>query len=171
MAQITVPVRLASRARLLAADVAAAFAPLVAAINGGLSGENYAPGRAIANANKAQPRSVSVLQFVIAGGGVPVPVTTQYNQRMSARAPGATVEWSVTFASAPEALPTGVIRLLRDGVQVGTDHSVAGADFREAIVSAPVAGDALWTVEIAITVAGYLPDLSVLVAVKAPHVR
>jgi hypothetical protein len=170
MAQIVIPVRLASRARLLAADVAAAFAALVNAINGGLSGENYAPGHAIANANKAQPRSVSVLQFVIASVGVVAPLTKQYSQRMSARAPGATVEWSVTFAPT-DALPTGVIRLLRDGVQVGTDHSVAGADFRETIVSPPAEGDALWTVEIAVTVSGTIPEISVLVALASPHVR
>lgn len=177
MALFTIPVRLASKAALLAADVAAAFASVVDAVNGGLNAANYAPGSWILNAHKTAPKTIGVLQFSIAQKMWLVPAgVLSYRQKMSTLAPGTMIEWGVTFGDRGGLVTAAfAVRLYRDGVQVGTEilHGNASplVDRREVVASDPIVGDSLWIVVVEGIGDGAIPAIGVTVSVKAPHVR
>ncbi len=71
---ITLPMQLSARWRLLGAEVAAVFAPLVAEINGKLGSEHFTPRAAIPNALKAQPRGVAGGQARYKEVSAPLPI-------------------------------------------------------------------------------------------------
>jgi fermentation-respiration switch protein FrsA (DUF1100 family) len=175
---IEIPVRLASRARLLAADVAAAFAPLVAAINGGLGVEHFSPGRWIANAVKAAPRSyiaVTIDVPRIAATGAKTYLARVFPEHVALEA----VRWTAAQDQAAIAYNwDGTVKLYRNGVQIGTTQNIVNAavgalGINEALASAPSADDTTFSVEVNPTnlKGGSIANLKIVIWCKAPHVR
>jgi hypothetical protein len=173
---ISIPVRLASRARLLAADVAAAFAPIVAGINGGLDASHFAPGRWLANVMKATPRSYAPVQIHIMKIGATGASTYSMRVAPSVAALYA-FRWKVTQDSGSPAWD-GTVKLYRNGVQIGTTRTLVGATsgtviIDEALASAATDGDTTFAVEVNPTdlKAGIIGNLTITIECKAPHVR
>jgi hypothetical protein len=175
---LSIPVRLASRARLLAADVAAAFAPIVALINGNLAAENYAPGAIIANAAKQSANAIVPVQIFTAL--TPQGATTTYRFRvMPSVAPLHAIRWTATRTHLQAGGPnfSATIKLFRDAVQKGTTQAIvdpaSGAIFIDEVLDvAPTDADSEWSVEVVVSTAGdSIPSLVFAVWFKAPHVR
>jgi hypothetical protein len=174
MALLSIPVRLASRARLLAADVAAAFAPIVAAVNGGLDASNYAPGARIPNSLKSAPRSIFALEAHLTGyvAGVTytlaIPVGVGIAEEMLLEP----FQWDVMVSNH---WITGTAKLYVDGVQVGTtqNYAVAGNTrvSTEALALAPAAIGSVHVEIVCTASSGATGNLHVIVWCKAPHVR
>jgi hypothetical protein len=175
---VEIPVRLASRARLLGADVAAAFAPIVAAVNGTFNASHFAPSRWLGNAFKAAPNSLLPIQinipWVVATGAK----TYLVRVHPSIVAPHA-IRWTACQDYAlTGALWDGTIKLFRNGVQIGTTQTLVNAPegvlpIDEALDSAATDDDTTFSVEVNPTnlKGGKISNLTVTVWCKAPHVR
>jgi hypothetical protein len=164
MGLFAIPLRLAARASLVAADVAALFAPIVSAINGNIDASNYAPAARIPNALKLEPYSVFALEARYARPAVtlfpvlPIPVHSKETVIFG---------WDVIVN---DGTLTADVQLLADGVQIGTTQSPAGAT---GVVASETFADVSNVTRLQVSIAGAASGGSVHVVVwcRNPHVR
>jgi hypothetical protein len=185
---IDLPFRLQGRPRLLAAEVAEFFAPLVALINGGLTARNFARRAGIRNQQKERPCAYAVVKArALRTAGVPTTV------KLAALAPQGS-DWScigirfhLEYAGGIDAFPTPTPYegTFNYGGSTGRDNAEAfdstGWDGVTSLVSAeggfevdwgiedPITGDVLAEVDLT---AGNAPMVFVLTAIfRTRHQR
>jgi hypothetical protein len=177
---ISLPYRLAHRYRLVAAEVAAVFAPIVTAINGLLKADAFAPWARVKNANKVAPNGLLALHFHT---GLAVGPT----RRMHVPLPGPgscaepvtlnIVRWSFQAKNDPAIAITGTVSLYRNdssGAEtLVTSRTIPVAEwFNDAVASAPAGDvDTRLSVEVTLTGGDTLNDVAATVWLEAAHVR
>ena len=176
---VSIPYRLTQRFRLVAAEVAAAFAPIVAAINGGLKADAFAPWMRLKNAHKVNDEGLLAIHFADW-----IQVGQTHRIRMPIPGPGACAEpvslevvrWSYRGRNDGGVNITGTVSLYRNnasGVEtLVTSRAIPATPFNDAVSSTPAGSkDTKLAVEFACTGGDTINDVAVTVWCKAQHVR